>query len=240
MLRVRRFALTLFLAASGCVGIEGSGHVVAQSRPAATFHRLSLDGTADVQIVRGQAPAITVITDDNLLRYVDTHIDSDELRISEGDSHGGHVALWPTSGIRVVLTVADAPTEIALGGSGSITFDDPSPATAGTLRLEMSGSGAMDLGAGVSELDVELSGTGSVRLHGTASRAVLDLSGSGTIDAFGLSLATARVSMSGSGLVRVAASESLEASVSGSGLVTYRGSPVVYCNISGSGSVRQD
>ena len=64
-----------------------------------------------------------------------------------------------------------------------------------------------------------------------------NLSGSGTIDAVQFPVKTAEVHVSGSGNIKLKASEKLIAHVSGSGHVRYEGDPAVEKHISGSGSV---
>lgn len=236
-----RIAVAIALAAApGCAGIEGSGHIVGEARPSASFRRLVLEGAAEVQIAQGAVAGITVIADDNLIPYVETRLAGDELRIAEKDSRGRPVSLLPTQGIRVVVTTPEVPAALDLSGSGSITFAGGSGASGGALALHLSGSGSMVVQAALSGVDVELSGSGDVRLEGSASRAVVAVSGSGDVDAFAFPVASARVDISGSGSAQVAVRDSLEASVSGSGMVIYRGSPVLTCTVSGSGAVRRD
>ena len=233
---------TLFALASlvtplfaGC-GIEGSGHVVSELRPVTAFRQIELAGTADVQIVTGKGE-IRVTTDDNLQQYVTTRIEGDRLVIDEQNGGGHGVSLRPTHGIEVLVSMPEVPTDLSIGGSGSIAWDGSAVDSGGTLRLDVSGSGSMDIGAKVDEVDLGLGGSGSVRLHGTAGHGEIDVSGSGSVDAYALQLASAHASISGSGSVRLQVSEQLDAEISGSGSIAYRGSPQVKSHISGSGSV---
>jgi hypothetical protein len=233
-------ALAAF-AASACTAVQGSGHVVGESRPAAPFHRLSLNGRADVQVVSGPVAGITVFTDDNLIPYIETRLQNDELTVAERDPRGeGPVWVLPSDGIRVMVTLPQDLTDVSVSGSGSVSYRNTSAARTAALRLAVSGSGSLDVAAAAEEIELDLSGSGSVHLAGSASRATVAVSGSGDVDAFDLPVGSALVDVWGSGLARVTALSSLEARVSGSGSILYRGAPAVTCSLSGSGSVRRE
>ena len=93
------------------------------------------------------------------------------------------------------------------------------------------------LDIGYRDLSFTLSGSGHASLSGAATKTTVKVSGSGDVDASGLRSLTSDAQVSGSGKVRVWATQSLNARVSGSGEVRYRGEPRLEKKVSGSGTV---
>lgn len=71
-----------------------------------------------------------------------------------------------------------------------------------------------------------------------ASELEVRLAGSGSHAGLRVASRVAEVSIGGSGVVRVAASERLKAGIAGSGELLYRGQPQIAQSITGAGSVR--
>jgi hypothetical protein len=84
--------------------------------------------------------------------------------------------------------------------------------------VTLPGSGAFYAGGTVAALDVTLGGSGLAQLDNLIARDV-------------------HAVVTGSGLIRVTATTSLNAAVSGSGAIIYSGSPQVTSSITGSGTV---
>ena len=96
----------------------------------------------------------------------------------------------------------------------------------GLTSVELSGSGSVsgaDLRA--SALRVDISGSGTVNLTGTADQQEVEVSGSGRYEAAELASRSVTIEISGSGKATVAAAEQLRVDISGSGTVTYSGDP---------------
>ncbi|MEO0725653.1 MAG: DUF2807 domain-containing protein, partial [Bacteroidota bacterium] len=80
-------------------------------------------------------------------------------------------------------------------------------------------------------------GAGDIELDGSADDISIGISGSGDVDAMGMTAQNCDVRVSGSGNVKVHATQQLNVRVSGSGDVYYRGNPNVQSRISGSGDL---
>jgi hypothetical protein len=231
-------AFSLLLAVSGCHFVQGSGRLQTQTRAFTSFHAVDLRGISDVSLVRGEG-SISVTTDDNLLQYVVVEVKGDTLTVEERDPATGNATLAPTHGIKVQVSAPDAPTDVSLSGTGSFLWADPAPLTVETLGLHVDGTGSVEAALAVTTVNADLQGTGSVTLTGTCSAGSFQLSGTGGLHAFGLSLRTAKVNVSGTGSAEVSVADSLDAVISGTGSVLYRGAPTVTSRVSGVGSVRQ-
>lgn len=197
--------------ACGLNAIDGSGKVVAEPRPVAGFTAVSLRGTGRVVIEQTGTESLTVTTDDNLLPFIQSEVRGNTLELGPKE---WPTNLNPTKDIVFTLQVKTLET-LDISGSGTAEAKGLSPAS---LRIEISGSGA-------------------VTAQGTANDLNLTISGSGDYQGAQLASNRATVKVSGSGSAIIAASETLNADVTGSGSIQYVGDPKVTQQVTGSGSV---
>ena len=199
---------------NGCFGpsVNGSGHVVSETRNVSDFTNVSLEGAGHVLLQQGGAESVTVTGDDNLLPDLETVV------------QGGTLVLREKNGVR-------------LNPSKDIVFK----VTVGKLDgLSLSGSGDVEAkGIQSGKMKIDLSGSGEVSAEGSADDLDLTISGSGQYHGDKLKSKRTRVEISGSGGAMVASSDTLDATINGSGSVEYAGMPQVHQSINGSGSIRQ-
>lgn len=103
------------------------------------------------------------------------------------------------------------------------------------LRLNLSGSGAINYTGSTSRLNVLHSGSGDVMLVGEADYLETTLSGSGRVQGYSLATDTAKTVLAGSGYQQVWVSKQLDATITGSGNIFYRGTPSIVKYTPGSG-----
>ncbi len=191
--------------------IVGSGKVIGEVRDVAEFTAVELAGSADVNILIGDAQTVNVQSDDNNVPLIETKVVDGTLVISTK----------PLTNIKtsngIVVTVAMRSLQhLKLSGSGNINVG------------EMTGP----------ELTVDLPGSGNIRVIGKANRVNISLAGSGNVFCDGLTSNDAVVKLNGSGNVTVFADKSLDASLAGSGNIHYSGEPAqVTKSITGSGTI---
>ena len=118
-----------------------------------------------------------------------------------------------------IYVVMKRITSLIVGGSGAIIAERP-------LKLG-------------NILELSLGGSGYIELRGTAPELRANLAGSGKINAEGLEVQKATISVAGAGEARLTAIQTLEASIAGSGKVWYQGPAQVKSSVAGSGFVRQ-
>ena len=124
---------------------------------------------------------------------------------------------------------------VNISGSGKISFDR---LHSDTIRIESSGVARVALdNVSAEAFNVSLSGAGGVKAAGTARQTELRISGAGSLSLENLESAHCKARISGTGKVRVHATESLETSISGAGSVLYKGTPQMSGHTSGSGRV---
>jgi hypothetical protein len=193
---------------SSSSGVQGSGVAATQSRPLATFSSLDLAGSNNVTVVVGGRQSVVVHADSNLMRYVTTRVVAGSLVVG---TTGGFTTRSPMS----VAVSVPSLAAVKLSGTGEISvtgIDAP------RLTVALPGSGALYAGGTVNQLDVTLSGSGMAQLDNLVAHDV-------------------HAVVSGSGLIRVTATTSLNAAVPGSGAIIYSGNPQVTSSVTGSGTV---
>ena len=216
--KIRLSMVVLILAALACSSLSintnqvvGSGHVVSETRDVANFTSVELAGSADVNILLGNAESVNVEADDNIVPLIQTIVTNGKLVINTKPNKNF------TNANRVVVTLAMKSLErVTLSGSGNLHVAD------------MAGP----------DLAVDLPGSGDITVDGIADHVIVSLPGSGTIQCNGLKAKSAKVTLTGSGSITVYASENLDAGISGSGTIRYEGSPAqVTKSITGSGTI---
>jgi len=189
---------------------EGSGVPATQTRDVAPFSSVELAGGNNVVIRVGERRSVVVKADDNLLNRVTTDVKSGALVI--GNTPGSLTAKSPMS-VEVSVPSLNA---LALTGSGNI----------------------MVSGIKTERLTVTLSGSGNLFGSGTATSLDITVSGSGNARFTQLDANNVHAVVSGSGVILVTATKSLDASVPGSGTIMYSGNPQdVKKSVTGSGAI---
>lgn len=222
----------LIMANLGCLDakIKGSGNVITQERPTATFNEIDLRGVGDVFVEKGSTTNIQVITDDNVQEYININTVGNTLVISTEDN----INLNPTS--LEIYVITPNINHLILSGSGTITTSGI--LTAPTLSATLSGSGKITATAQIAGLtDALMSGSGNIVLSGSTQNLNAKSTGSGNIKAISYPCQNADIMLSGSGNIEVAPSDTLKGTLSGSGDVRYVGEPIKNVTITGSGNL---
>jgi len=190
--------------------LVGSGVPGSERRELPPFDAVELAGSNQVTIRTGVEQSVVVHADDNLLDRVTTHVGDGTLVI--GNEAGGFTTRNP---IRVDVVVPSVNV------------------------LTLSGSGTIDAaGIHVDGLTVALSGSGTVSANGRAQRVDVELNGSGDVQLHDLVAQDVRATMSGTGLIAVHATDSLDASIPGTGSIVCTGNPSqVRKSVNGVGSI---
>src|SRR5216110_2962909 len=206
----------VFLAAcialvAGChwVGIRGNGHVKTDERTISAFANIDASGTFQIEWKSG-APTLSIKTDENLLPYIDNQISGETLHLHT------HEQIWPTHGIKVVIS---SPTRSAAKISGAVKF----------TGNQLSGP----------RFALESTGAAEVKLDGNIDELLADMTGASELQAGGLQTKTTEIATTGAADAEIAVSETLKVAITGAGKVSYSGNPkTIEKHISGAGSIR--
>jgi hypothetical protein len=220
----------LLLSACAITPVRGSGNVVTEERQVSGFDSVALSGVGEVIITQGDEESLTIETDDNLMRYIESEVRDGRLELRIADD----TIPIPSQSIIYRLGVVDL-TELDSSGAGSFEIG-----RLDTDRLKVTLSGAGDIridSLSATDLEIQASGAGNIRAAGAVDTQEIDLSGLGNYNAPDLESRTASVRISGAGNAVVWALDTLDVEISGAGNVEYFGSPQVTQDISGVGNV---
>lgn len=220
----------LLLSACAITPVRGSGNVVTEEREVGSFDSVALSGVGEVFITQGDEESLTIETDDNLMRYIESEVRDGRLELRIADN----TIPIPSQSIIYRLSVVDL-IELDSSGAGSFEIGE-----LGADRLNVSLSGAGNIGIdtlSATDLAVTISGAGNVELAGQVGTQEIDMSGLGNYNAPDLESQMASVHISGAGNAVVWVLDTLDVETSGAGNVEYYGSPTVTEDISGAGRV---
>ncbi len=230
-------ALIVLVAASlacdipfGVRTIRGSGNVVSEERQVSGFDGVALSGIGRVIITQGDEEALTIETDDNLMRYIETEVRNGtlELRLAR------NTIPIPSQSIIFRVSVVDLT---GLDSSGAGSFEIGKLDT-DRLKVTLSGAGDIEVDSlNATDLEAAISGAGNVELTGQVEAQEIDLSGLGSYNAPDLESQAASVRISGAGNTVIWVVDTLDVTISGAGNVEYFGSPEVTRDVSGAGRV---
>lgn len=212
-------------------GLANGKGITTQTAITDTFAKVNTVGPDDVTFVTGDSFSIKAEGDAETIKLLRYTVKDGTIII--GRSKKGW---WSSEDDSVTVTItAPLLTEAALAGSGKFKADTM---TGDALALAIAGSGdAMIRNVSGKEFNCKIAGSGSVSLVGTIDDADFAVLGSGNIDAAKLVAATAKVSIAGSGDVRVNATKTVDANIAGSGDVTVTGGAKCSKSVVGSGKV---
>jgi hypothetical protein len=204
--------IAVSLAVTSCrwLGIRGNGNVGTEQLPVADFSELQADGHGMFDIEwRSGPPALSITTDQNLMKYVEARVIDNQLRLHVRER------ILPTDGLKVRMSSSNR-TSARLRGASQL------------VAPELTGN----------SFAIETTGASEVKLDGTVNRLLADMTGASQLNAKSLQVRTAEISTTGAGRVDVSVSETLRVMITGAGEVTYRGNPSVQKHVVGAGEVR--
>ena len=205
------FLAVCVVLAVGCwwVGIRGNGNIKTDERAIPAIANINASSALAIEWQNG-APALRITTDENLLRYINSHISGDTLYLDTGEQ------IWPTHGIKVAVS---SPTRVAARISGAVRL----------TAKQLNGP----------KFAFEATGASHVALDGNIDELLANMTGASELAASGLQTKTVEISTTGAADAEIAVSETLKVSITGAGKVSYSGNPkTIEKHITGAGSIR--
>jgi hypothetical protein len=197
--------------------IKGNGNTITQTRQTANYDKVSVSGSFDVQLVRGEEGEITLKGEENLLEHIEVYVKNNVLILKVKDNINLSSSWNKTITIEVPVIEI---TGVKLSGSGDISTQTTLKAT--DFNAAVSGSGDISLAIEATNLYVQISGSGDINLSGSADDLTVKVSGSGDVNAYDVAAQDATVTVSGSADVTLTVKGTLNAKVSGSGDIQYK------------------
>ena len=209
--------VTLLVGACGATTIKGSGKVVTKDYSVSSFSRLQVSDAFIVNLSVGDAEAVTVRVDDNLVDRLDVGASGETL----------HLGLKSGTSVRDATLEADVTvrslSSLELSGASQIRWSDS--LTGQKLDARLSGAAMVEGPVQLGEIDLGLSGASQARLLGTADRVVIDGSGASQIESLDLQARDLEITLSGATQATLSVSDTISADLSGASQLHYMGSP---------------
>jgi hypothetical protein len=242
--------------------VQGDGRVVSEERAVESVAQLDMRGPLQVEVKVGEAGALQVEADSNLLPLIRTQVVNGTLRMwVEGEVRTDHSlrVRWTVPQLSQISTAGSGrlsvsglqggPLTLTKSGSGSSALSgrvgtlnlqasgsgeiDARALESGNANLSLAGSGSLRMGKVSAEsLNVKVRGSGELQASGTVARLNANVVGSGDARLKDVSSEHAELSTTGSGDITAQVGQSLIAQTTGSGSITVYGNPAQR-NISG-------
>jgi len=213
--------------------IKGNGNISSSERNLASFKNIRCAGSYEVELTQGEGSSVKIETDENLLPYIETEVNGDELRIHTKED----INIRTSDKIKVYIITKELES-FKLSGSGNIKTMNKF--TGGDhLDLDISGSGNMHFDVNTPTINSDISGSGDIYLSGETKDSKIEIAGSGNYHADGLKAENATVKIAGSGDAWLFADSKLDINIAGIGNVYYKGNATVNQNIAGTGKIQK-
>jgi len=213
--------------------IQGSGHVVTDSRDFSNFTGAEVGSTIDLYVKQDSAYSVKVETDDNLQQYIVIDQSGSTLHIRERQNTN----LRSTGKIKVYIS---APEFKYLDASGASRIIGQNLLTSSSItEIGVSGASNAELELKSPKVTVDVSGASEITLKGETKDLSIEASGASTVRGFGLLSENTDVGLSGASRAEVFGSVKINASASGASDVYYMGAGAVTKDESGASSVRK-
>ena len=200
------------------------------------FNGVASAGPINVIVTLGNTESCRFEGDAEAIASIVTEVKGNVLVIRPQNSITSWSRKYEGKKITAYVTAKELAS-LTVSGSGNLTVNGK--ISTGSLTTTISGSGNIKATADVDDYSGVISGSGAINITGGADRAKVVISSSGTFAGKSFSTKTLNSTISGSGTVNIAVSESIRAVISGSGNVNYSGNPTVDKTVIGSGGVRK-
>jgi len=222
--------------------IAKNGTIISRSnnksddREVKNFNGVASAGPINVIVTLGNTESCRLEGDSEAIASIVTEVKGNVLVIRPQTS----ITSWSRKYEGKKITAYISAKELAsltVSGDGNLTVNGK--ISTGSLTTTISGSGSIKATADVDNYSCVISGSGAINITGGADHAKVVISSSGTFAGKSFSTKTLNSTISGSGTVNIAVSESIRAVISGSGNINYSGNPSIDKTVIGSGGVRK-
>jgi hypothetical protein len=213
--------------------IDGSGTLSTETRSVGDFSQVILAGWGSVVIKQTGEHDLSIRADENLLPYLETRVEGDQLWLSMADG----VCLQPGDTTVTYFVAVDDLDLVQIIGAGQVQMDE---LTADELIIRLDGSGQIIMtGLDIGKLETQFNGTGMIDLAGNADFQIVNLNGVGQYQAAGLQANSVSVKLNGTGNIAIWAISNLAVEMNGLGTVSYIGDPQINHAISGLSDIQR-
>jgi len=220
------FAIILF---ASCRYTTGSGNIISETRSVSDFDGISVAGDFEVEVKTGPA-SVVVEADDNIMKYIETTVSANTLKIRTEDLHN-----YSNVHMKVFVTVP-ALKKINAAASAEVQVKD---VLANSSRLTFKASSGSGITARVDAPAVEsdASSGATINLSGRTKSYTTEASSGSSINSADLLSENTTVKASSGSTARVHASVAINITASSGSSVTYHGAGSVNQSVSSGATV---
>jgi ribosomal protein S8E len=228
------FIAIVMLATSCYRGKRGSGNIITETRNVSAFTKVNVSTSINVDVQQGPLTEVIVEADDNLIKYIETTVVGNELKIRLKN-----ISIWNHATIKVHIT---APQLDGFNAAASAEIVGKNTITSTTkINIDASSSAKIDLQLDAPSVNVNASSSADIIASGRTKEVEVDANSSSSVDLNKLLAETVIAEASSSANVAVFASVKIKANANSSGDIKYTGGAAeVVKSESSSGSVSKE
>ena len=231
LLLVAATSITLFSSCRRFRCVKGTGNVRTETRKMNNFTKLDIAGGYKVTLKQDSTESISITTDDNLFKYIQTTVEGSTLKLHSRRNICSSGETTITIGVKN-LDKIEASGAVELRSDGRLTVGD--------LNFDLSGSSKIDMELYAGKVRTDASGSTELYLKGQAASHEIDMSGSGKVEALDFVVGKYKIGTSGASECKINVLNELDVHTSGASDIQYRGNPTKVNNDqSGASSVKR-
>lgn len=224
------FLLPVLFLLSSCHVITGSGNIITDKRTPGHFTGIAVGASFEVELSKGPSTEVTVEADDNIMRYIETSLSGDVLKIRTKNLHS-----YTNVHMKVYITAPDI-TDINVSASADLIAKDILKSDR-RISFHASSSGSITAEVDAPQVENSVSSAATIKISGKTKSYTADVSSGASLKAADLLSENTTVTASSGASAHVHASINLTANASSGASISYRGSANVQKNISSGGSI---
>ena len=197
------------------------------------FDALSVSVPHKVIVTTGKAQSVRAVGDRAVIDRLEIDVSDQTLRIREKKTDSWFS--WKDHDPLTIYVTTHALKGVRLAGSGDVAVDRMKGQD---VKLSLAGSGDLNVGVVTADrMDVSLAGSGDMAMTGTCGNATVSIAGSGNVEAPGLKCQSLTGKIAGSGNITTDVVKAAKLSIAGSGDIKITGNPQCEVKTVGSGRV---
>ena len=198
-----------------------------------SFDSLDITGTLNILVTAGNEPSLTVRGDKQAVSVLKVRQHGNTLRLSN------RFLFWFWFHHRPLFVTVTTPTlrQVEITGASVAQFKGFKDIAA--LEFEITGASNVTFEGDVEHLSTEITGASKVNLHGRGKQLTAEITGASALQAFGYSVETASLELSGACSAKIAASKRIKAELAGASKLQSQGEPVLHVETAGASSISQ-
>ena len=212
--------------------IKGDGNVTTENRSISSFNSIQVSSALKVIYTQSSEYKLEVVADDNLIGYIKTEINGDELQIDIKDQKC-------FKKITQAEIHVSGPTINRIEVSGASIFETANSIISPGLTMEISGASKININGQLAMVTAKLSGASKADLAGNSNLINIESSGASEFNSNNLIANSAFINFSGASFGNIYVHSALNATLSGASKLNYYGNPTVNSNLSGASSINK-